>query len=385
MGSNHILFPPILATNPAYWLTTRELEGATSYPKLVSLLAEKRATMLDSQAKSAGTKSLVAKQIRAVVPVVVAVLARSDENVLAHMNLLPQNIWIDPFSGKVTAVFGWEYAHYAPVWMATAPLGWLMDEKQDWMLESERMGDPWEVWRPHFDHPPENTAKEMRRLRRVWDDALTAGDGIHRLTAGGVPSKTDDKLRRMALKVCFVEEKQMPKVVTWARKMARSSAPRLYRFDWVALLAFMSAAFAAVYGYQYIAGSSTSRTDFMMRNPVACMAGMMALIISSFWVIRSCTQISPNNGEEISGRFYFQEWEAVNLLKDLLGVLLCTKIPWAFGYSGFTKGETGVKELAAVPCSPANSIVPTGIYLPDFMSRAITMMSRAPTAMGEEK
>jgi hypothetical protein len=385
MESNHILFPPILAVNSAYWLSSRELEGATSYPKLVSLLADKRVTLLDSRAKAAGTKSLVAKQIRAVVPVVIAVLTKPCESALAHMNLLPQNIWIDPFSGKVTAVFGWEYAHYAPVWMATAPLGWLMDEKQDWMLASEKMGDPWEVWRPHFDHPPENTAKEMRRLRRVWDDALTAGDGIHRWTPGGASGKMDDKLRRMALKVCFVEEKQMSKVVTWAWEMARRSAPPLFRFDWVAFVALIAPAPAAVYGYQCIAGSCTPHPDFMMRNPAAYMAGMIVLIMSSFWVIRSRKQISPDNGGKIGDHFHFQEWEAVNMIKGLLGVLLCTKIPWAFGFSGFTKDETEVKVLAAVPCSPANSIIPTGIYMPGFMSRAMTMMSRAPTAIGGEK
>jgi hypothetical protein len=56
---DHILFPPMLAANPVYWLNNRVLEGVTSHAKLVAILTENRAAMLDLQAKDAESKSLL--------------------------------------------------------------------------------------------------------------------------------------------------------------------------------------------------------------------------------------------------------------------------------------------------------------------------------------
>lgn len=55
-----------------------------------------------------------------------------------------------------------------------------------------------------------------KQLQGVRDDALTMGDGTHHKTLGGVQGGEDDNLRRMALKVCFVEDKEMSMAVSWA-------------------------------------------------------------------------------------------------------------------------------------------------------------------------
>ena len=379
-NDEHVLFPPVLAANSAYWKNDRELQDVTSYADLISLLAESRAVTHADRVTDAGAKSLVAEQLRAIIPVANTILAQQYSTVLAHMNLLPQNIWIDPFTGKVTAIFGWEYACYAPVWMATTPLGWLMDEKKDWMLESEKMGDPWAVWRPHFDHPPENTAKEMKKLRRTWEEMLRREDEYSLLDSS---TAEQDELTRTAMKICFAEEEQLPVVINWCRDIVAPSASVWTRAPWRSFLFTLPVVVAVgtlLIHYSTMYGDGTCATLLKLA------AVMMVPMVSGVtWDRGSSTHTSLGsiNGDKGAAFVKFQRETANKTLKAIDGVVRKHSSASIFGYGGPISEKGGTKAFAAVPCSPANSIIPSGIYIPNFISRAATMMSRAPTAAFE--
>ncbi|KAG9046717.1 hypothetical protein FS842_000810 [Serendipita sp. 407] len=356
-----ILIPPALVPIADLFSTDEDLKNLTSHGALVELLATKRAYWMSPRANVGQAKSLATQQILAIVPVCKAILDEPTPKVLAHLNLTPQNIWIDPFTGKITAIFGWEYAHLAPSWMATAPLPWLANEKQDLMLDTEKMGDPWSVWRPHFHHPPENTAREIKRLRTIWETSLRA------LPTNQLPfgANHEHSLKRQAMKVCFVDEKALGASVGWARAVVLPSAPILRPFVLAQSVLILALAAAIVSLARYF---HTIQADLGLLSMIAIIGSLScgASYLFHSRRVRSTPIIHPPS--DTSTKVQYQQANRMIWRLDMVSIK--ARLPWLFGYSHSEDNRSA--SVSAVPCSPVNSIEPTGIFIPNVMSRVNT-------------
>jgi ABC-type maltose transport system permease subunit len=360
-SDSRVLVPPILTPVSNYCLGYSDLESLDNYRNLVDALIDKQAHVLLSDESITGSnKSLLIQQLEAIRPVVLAILGRGYSNVLAHLNLTPQNIWIDPFNGSITAIFGWEYAHFAPVWMATAPLPWLLDEKMDLVLAGEKSCDPWMVWRPSFHHPPRNTAREMRSLRIIWETAIRSEIGDHLFSQTTFAS---DELYRTALRVCFVEPEKLGDSVKWAREVVTQFLP-WWRHTRVLALMVCAAliaicAIAARHNFSSLFG----------RNDV--LAGGLLLVV----VALSAMFVLPSRGRPLQrfnkGGILFDTTTAAHFMSLLDPVSIKTKL-FYLSKGEKTKNELGPRE--SIPCSPANSIQASSIYVPSFLSRPPTSL-----------
>jgi hypothetical protein len=347
--ANHLLYPPVLVDNTVYWLGDQELEAVQSHADLVGVLARARVAMLKLRASDNAVKSLAADQLESLIPIVTTLLDQPSTNVLAHLNLLPQNIWIDTITGKITAIFGWELAHYAPTWMVTAPLPWLLDEKVDPILESEVAGDPWSVWRPRFLHPPQCTGKELRNLRMTWEETLRfAGADHHPLSKATL---LGDIIQRRALRACFMEERKLGISVEWVYE---SVIPEWRQYPLIFSTAMLLA--VALIGRYPLHFSPSTTNGLLARLIVGC--AVISAILYGF----SYYNPSSTSGPNIKLGFK----TSLTLVSPLMKILLRSRFPSIFGYS--VHGEAATP-LMAIHCSPANSIIPDAVYLPGLLSR----------------
>lgn len=331
--------------------------GSVTQPRAVHLhpLAKERETMhcfkLQRGRAPPGSKVLAVDQVHAVSPVAQLVLEMSYPTVLAHLNLDPQNIWIDPFSGELTAILGWELAHFAPTWMASAPPPWLLNEKADFMLQAEKRSDPWKIWRPHFHHPSKNIGKEMKTLRQVWDASLRSSDAFK-------GTRARDDLARMAMRACFVEEDKLIKSLHWAKHVVSPASSTFFRIIFLRHnLALLVLAFVLVVLYTGFGGQMDLARMARGVPPTAALAALLLTVIGYCFTPQAVIIMSPK--------------KAAKHVLVIESVLFKSQLPWLFGYTASEANKK--KALEAVPCSPATSIVPNGVYIPNLMSRASTV------------
>lgn len=384
INQGHILFPPALATIRGPDYNKLDLDELKTHGDLIFLLGWSRAALYDALGAADNTQQspLVADELRAITLAASLILAQPDKVVLAHANLLPHNIWID-LEGKITAIFGWEHAHYAPMWMATTPPVWLTDAKRDLVLQREKNADPWVVWQPRFDPlTNESISKDVKALRHVWDEALKQ-EGFT-----DAKGEMHDNVVRTAMRICFADEEQFPNIVQWCRALVAPSASIWFRAPFksasVALLGAIAAS-CGVYSYPENFGG----------HPGAISAALIGVTLSlavrfawkhGWYVDTSVVGSCDSKAGRASLTNKMDRTSANKVVKELDGLIHIRRFPNIYGYDrdiGIEKGDVR-ESLAAVPCSPANSIMPTGIYVPNFLSRATTMMSRAPTRMAAE-
>ncbi|PVF99510.1 hypothetical protein CPB86DRAFT_756639 [Serendipita vermifera] len=347
----HVFFPPTLALK--HWLDYSEMNGVDNHGSLVGALADKRARSLESPIPGLSTRSLPVQQLEAITLVVSTILDRNHPRVLAHLNLTPQNVWVDPFNGTITGVFGWEYAHFAPVWMATTPLPWLLNEKLDSILAEEKECDPWMVWRPRFHHPPHNTAREMRGLRTVWETTIRSEIGDHVLSR---TTFADDALYRSALRACFVESEKLGDSVQWARGVVKPFLPWWRHIP--VLASMVLAMLVTIYG---IAGRHRFASLFGQSNMLkgGVLFAVLALSAAFALPFRPRRLQRAKRGKDV----LFDTATATHFMTQLDPISIKTKL---FDLSKRVKTRDEPSSVTSVPCSPANSIQAKDIYVPNF-------------------
>jgi hypothetical protein len=226
-----------------------------------------------------------------------------------------------------------------------------MDETFDMLLESEKMTDPWAVWRPHFSYSIENTGTELKNLREVWEAGLRpdVDSPFHKTT------KEEDAQKRAAMKVVLVEEGRLQQSVAWALTSLYPSVPLMRQ---VPLLPVLFAGVCAV-----------ALAYFDARYAIPFLIITAAGLAGYFFFLEPPVSPFPTSGRKISG---MDQGLAIALFEALDSIQQKGHFPRMLGYSAQKKSRN---EAAAVPCSPANSIAPSGIYVP-------SLLSKVPSALG---
>lgn len=354
IDETRVFFPPFLVENATHIPADYELESVRSLAGLIEFLATNRIALFQLETEGQPVKPLAIEQLSALLPVATAVLNESCETVLSHLNLTPDNVWIDPITGTIKAILGWEFAHFAPSWLATSPLPWLMDEKLDLLLESEKMTDPWVVWRPHFSYSVENTGTELKNLRKEWEMALRSGGGSPFLKT----TREEDAQKRAAIRVALVEEARLQQSVAWALTTLYPSVPLTRQVPLPPVLFAGAVAVAVAY--------------FDARYAIPFLGTTAAGLACYFYFLEAPVSPFPTARKKISG---MDQGLATALFEALDSIQQKGCFPEMLGYSTQKKSRN---EAAAVPCSPANSIAPSGIYVPSLLSKVPTALGLAP-------
>ncbi|PVG01420.1 hypothetical protein CPB86DRAFT_823681 [Serendipita vermifera] len=147
---------------------------------------------------------------------------------MAHLDLTPDNILVDPETAAVVGIVDWEFSGFVPEWIALAPPTWITDEwlpswtGNEWQLDGD------ECERNPFGELRQETelVKEMRRsqrdiLRFLWEEEVAWDDVTRDI------SRPETIEKRKAWKACLGEWYRLERACAWARGVVSTRNQRV--------------------------------------------------------------------------------------------------------------------------------------------------------------
>jgi hypothetical protein len=182
------------------------------------------------------TSNIYRKQLRALgdlaKTVVSGVHARKlstpEQFSMAHLDLTPENILVDPESAAVVGIVDWEFAGFVPEWIALAPPSWIAEE---WLPSWS--GAEWGLDGDEFERNPfgelrreTELLQEMRRsqheiLRFLWEEEVAWDDVTRDI------SRPETIEKRKAWKACLGEWFRLERACAWARGVVSTRNQRV--------------------------------------------------------------------------------------------------------------------------------------------------------------
>lgn len=132
--------------------------------------------------------------------------------VLAHLDMSPDNVLVDPESGAMLGIVDWEFAGFVPDWLALAAPSWISDEwLPSWTSEDGWTNSGEDGERDPFGLESESYALELDILRRTWASEVVWEDQDTNINAS--------KEKRQAWRACLSEWHQLERACAWAKTM----------------------------------------------------------------------------------------------------------------------------------------------------------------------
>jgi hypothetical protein len=165
------------------------------------------------------TSAIYKRQLRALGDLaqeIVSPTPSSERFVLAHLDLTPENILVEPETGAVTGIVDWEFSGFVPDWLALAPPSWVSN---DWLpswagSNWSNEGDLSEL--DPFKGGREFNAAQSAMLRTLWEKEVTRDAEA----LGAAQQKS--QLKRKMWKACMSEWHQLERACAWARGIVSS-------------------------------------------------------------------------------------------------------------------------------------------------------------------
>lgn len=165
------------------------------------------------------TSATYKKQLRALGDLaqeVVSSTPSSERFVLAHLDLTPENILVEPETGTVTGVVDWEFSGFVPDWLALAPPSWVSN---DWLPSWS--GSHWNSEGDLSELDPfkggrEYDTAQSALLRALWEKEVTRNAAA----LSAAQQKAQDK--RKMWKACMSEWHQLERACAWAKGIVTS-------------------------------------------------------------------------------------------------------------------------------------------------------------------